>query len=442
MTPNGFIPAYYPPSWLGGWLSPYDTYDVFVLLHLVLGALGVYAFSRVVGARPLSSWLAGLLAFTAAFWIHWSLHLGHLVGLVGVPWALVATHLVVTRPRARHVAFLGAVFGLWWLGGNPQYVYYGTLAMGAYGGTLLVARAAAGRAALVPPALSFVAALALGAALAAPVLLSTASITKTILRTREPPSSTADTHLHGADAIRLLVNEARGNPPDHVKGVSRPRIDHGYAVRRRHICRAGRGRRARVASPAPAPRGGDGGRADAGLHQPPPSRAVPPAGLQLLPRQRPVAGPVAGVLVAARRPRPRRPPRRRAPGQSGPRSDGGRLPHRRRGLVLAPAPGGRGTPHLLRPPGRVHGRGRGGRRGRRPPRPASPSPGHRAARRMHGRRDPLPHPALVSAHRRAHRLPGGPRRHPGQGTGRAPVARQRAPAVAAHAPDARRANGA
>jgi hypothetical protein len=222
VTPNGFISAYYPPSWLGRWLSPYDLYDVFVFLHLVLGALGVYAFSRVVGARPFSSWLAGLLAFTAVFWIHWSLHLGHLVGLVGAPWALAAAHLVVTRPRPRHVAFLAAVFGLWWLGANPQYAYYGTLAMGAYALTLVVGRRIAGVGTLMRPGIAFVAAVAIGGALAAPVLLSSAAITRIIVRTHEPASSTVDTHLHGADAIRILVNEARGNPPDHVKESANP----------------------------------------------------------------------------------------------------------------------------------------------------------------------------------------------------------------------------
>ena len=47
--------------------------NAFVLLHLVIGALGVYAFSRVVGARPLAAWTIGLLALCAGSWLHWSL---------------------------------------------------------------------------------------------------------------------------------------------------------------------------------------------------------------------------------------------------------------------------------------------------------------------------------------------------------------------------------
>ena len=216
-SPNGFIPPYYPPSWLAALLSPFAFYNVFVLLHLVLGALGIYAFARVVGARRLSSWLVGLLAFTAAFWVHWSLHLGHFVGLVGAPWAMAATHLVLTRPRPRNVAALAAVFGLWWLGGNPQYVYYGSLALAGYAAGFLTLRALSRRGALLLPSAALAGGLLLGAALAAPVFLTSLTVTNHITRGREPPSSTTQTHLYRSDAIRVLVNEARGNPPDHVK---------------------------------------------------------------------------------------------------------------------------------------------------------------------------------------------------------------------------------
>jgi hypothetical protein len=216
-SPNGFIPPYYPPSWLAALLNPFDFYNVFVLLHLVLGALGIYAFARVVGARRLSSWLVGLLAFTAAFWVHWSLHLGHFVGLVWAPWALAATHLLLTKPRPRNVAALGVVFGLWWLGGNPQYVYYGSLALAGYAAGFLLLRAASRRDALLLPSVALAGGLLLGVALAAPVFLTSLTVTNHIARGREPPASTEQTHLYRTDAIRVLVNEARGNPPDHVK---------------------------------------------------------------------------------------------------------------------------------------------------------------------------------------------------------------------------------
>jgi hypothetical protein len=216
VMPNAFFASYYPPTWLARWLSAYDFYTVFVFMHLVLGALGVYAFARVAGASRVASWLAGLLVFASAFWVHWSLHPGQLVGVVGTPWAMAAVTLVLRRPSYRRVAALALAFGLWWLGANPQYAYYGTLAMGAYAAALLVRNRVVDGNSLIRPALAAGAGLALGAALAAPSLLPSAAMTSMILRTHEPPAATVDSHLHGADAIRLVVNEARGNPPDHV----------------------------------------------------------------------------------------------------------------------------------------------------------------------------------------------------------------------------------
>ncbi len=113
-------------------MSPFVAYNLFVLFHLVVGALGTYAFSRAVGARRSAAWVAGLLAFTAAFWVHWSLHLVHLGSFVWLPWALAAGHRLVVAPSPRRVAPLAAVFGLWWLGGNPQYVYDGSAVLVVY----------------------------------------------------------------------------------------------------------------------------------------------------------------------------------------------------------------------------------------------------------------------------------------------------------------------
>ena len=55
----------------------------------------------------------------------------------------------VTSFVARHrgpivlvaVVLAAFVFGLWWLGANPQYAYYGTLAMSGYAATVVALRA-------------------------------------------------------------------------------------------------------------------------------------------------------------------------------------------------------------------------------------------------------------------------------------------------------------
>ncbi|MGH9150575.1 MAG: hypothetical protein ACRD0F_09595, partial [Acidimicrobiales bacterium] len=66
------------------------------------------------------------------------------------------------------------------------------------------------------PALALAASLGAGAALAAPTLLPTAATSSSILRDREPPESTTETHLPLGRAILAVVPDATGNPADHV----------------------------------------------------------------------------------------------------------------------------------------------------------------------------------------------------------------------------------
>jgi hypothetical protein len=128
------------------------------------------------------------------------------------------------------VAALGSVFGLWWLGANPQYALFGTLALVAYAAGLLavgprpggesrqgpgrVGAASQGRGASV---VALGAGLAIGAALAAPSLLPAADYGGRILRGREPVSSTASSHLPPWHLARLVVADAAGDP---VGGVT------------------------------------------------------------------------------------------------------------------------------------------------------------------------------------------------------------------------------
>lgn len=213
VTPNGFVNVYYPPTWLAAVFAPMDAYNLYVLLHLVIGALGIFVFARKLGARPMAAWVGGLLTFCAAFWIHWSTHLVHLAGMVWMPWALVATTALLERPTRRRVVALAAVFGLWWLGANPQYAYYGSIAMAVYAAVLLVARRLRDGGTLVRPALAFAAGLGLGALVAMPVLLPTATRASQIER---DPEALSTGHVPKQQAIRTLVPDAYGSPKDDV----------------------------------------------------------------------------------------------------------------------------------------------------------------------------------------------------------------------------------
>ena len=215
VTPNGFVSVWYPPFWLPRWLRAFDAYDAFVVGHLAFGAIGVYAFTRCLGAGRAAAWLAGAMALVGGMWVHWSLHLLHLVAMVWLPWGLAATHRLVERPSAGRTAALAVALGLWWLGANPQYAYYGSLTIGVYALARVVQRRAWSAIAW------FGVGVVLGALLAAPVLLPSAGVGDEILRGREPVRATAGNHLPFHELARVVVPDATGNTADGVKWRSR-----------------------------------------------------------------------------------------------------------------------------------------------------------------------------------------------------------------------------
>lgn len=215
VSPNGYVAPWYPGFWLAGVLDPADAYGAFVALHLVIGALGVYVLARALGARPLAAFLAGLLAPASGFWLHWSLHLVHLAGVVWAPWALAAALRVLERPEPGRAGALAAVLGLWWLGANPQFALFGGIVLALWCVVGLARGGAAGLGGRRATAAAWLGAGALcGALLAAPTLLPEVAPTVRIVREREPAAATVRTHLPLRHAVRALVPDATGNPTD------------------------------------------------------------------------------------------------------------------------------------------------------------------------------------------------------------------------------------
>lgn len=214
MSPNGYFATHYPAALLLRWFDALDVYNIFVALHLVVGALGCYALGRRLGAPPVAAWLGGTLALSAAIWVHWSLHLGHIVGMVWLPVVVAATHRAVYRPSPASTAAVGVSFGLWWLGGNPQFCYYGTLVVATTAALFVAGRwRGTRRVASIGPALfSLGGGLVLGVLLAAPTLLPTARVSDDVIRNREPVESMSTTHLRSPELAEFLVADIGGSP--------------------------------------------------------------------------------------------------------------------------------------------------------------------------------------------------------------------------------------
>lgn len=217
VTPSGFVSPYYPGFWLLGVMSTFDAYDVFVLVHLVIAAAGIRWWCRELGVRQGTAFVMGLAALGSGLWVHWSLHLVHLVGMVWTPSALAACHRLLSRPTPVAVAVFAAVFGVWWLGANPQYAYYGTLVVLTYGVALLLRRWSQERVLPLRASGAWAASLVLGGGIAAAVLVPTASASADVLRSGEPEASLVASHLAAGSLMRALVPDAVGNAVDQVQ---------------------------------------------------------------------------------------------------------------------------------------------------------------------------------------------------------------------------------
>ena len=122
--------------------------------------------------------------------------------------------------------------GLWLLGGSPQYLYYGGLALLGWVVTLLAGRRLRGGKPILWPAVAFGSAMVLGVLLAAPVLLPTLATSGRVVRSRESEAPT--NHIPRREAIRAVVPDATGNAADYVffvqDGCVRlTRLEGGYA---------------------------------------------------------------------------------------------------------------------------------------------------------------------------------------------------------------------
>lgn len=211
LEPNGNVSPYYPPMWFVRWLHPFDAYNAFVWFHLVLGAMGAYAFGRRLGASAVPAIVAGAAAMTAGIWIHLSTHLVHLASMTWVGLALAAAHGAATAPARRGpwVAALAGTIAMTALAAGTQFTYFVILSVGGYATVLACVagtnwRGRARGVGLVGGGI------VLGLALAAPLLLPGIAARAEVLRDTEPVESMAKTHLPAADLMRLLVPDWRG----------------------------------------------------------------------------------------------------------------------------------------------------------------------------------------------------------------------------------------
>jgi hypothetical protein len=195
---SGTLPVLNPYIWggaplLGGWnagalypltllfavLSPTSAWALNVMAVYWVAGLGLYAFLRTVGLRPLPSFLgAGTFAFGGAMQLQ-LVHLGLVAGMSWIPLILLSlVHLA--RPterdgRARWIAVLGAAGGMCVLAGEPRAIDTALIVAIVYALWLCTRRSTAIRAFLVATAVGVAVAILVGAVQWLPGTMAVAS---------------------------------------------------------------------------------------------------------------------------------------------------------------------------------------------------------------------------------------------------------------------------
>ncbi len=138
MLAEGEIGALYPPNWIIClFFSPEMGVSLSILLHYLLGGLGLYLYTRSLGLSKGASCLGGIVWTAGGFNVA---HLNH-VGIISVtawlPWTfLLSRSLLKDARNARRewltMGALGLVVGLKFLAGHPQMAMLGSMALFFY----------------------------------------------------------------------------------------------------------------------------------------------------------------------------------------------------------------------------------------------------------------------------------------------------------------------
>ncbi len=110
----------YPVTWLVLLLPWGAAYTGFVLVHLVIAAVGTFRLALRLGAGRAGAWTAAL-AFVLSGPVQSALNLWHhFSGIAWMPWVLLATDTLVRRPGARSCLALAGALALQVLAGSAD----------------------------------------------------------------------------------------------------------------------------------------------------------------------------------------------------------------------------------------------------------------------------------------------------------------------------------
>jgi hypothetical protein len=201
----------YPVAWLSLALPLPVAYTVFVLVHLLVAAVGAARVARAIGAGRIGAPLAAL-AFVLGGPLQSALNLWHhFAACAWMPWVLLAVDRVVRRPSVRGTLVLAVVAALQGLAGSADVcVMTGALAVGW---TVFRLRERRRRPRLLRAVGGLAASVTLATALTAGLWLPAADVVSRSARRALPEDIRAAWSVPAPGLLRLLVPLDPGRVP-------------------------------------------------------------------------------------------------------------------------------------------------------------------------------------------------------------------------------------
>lgn len=125
--------ALFYPTTLGlAWLSPGSAFDAHILVHILIGALGMYVLVRVWGGGSLGGVVAAAAFCGGSVLTVWRLY-GNLTSVAGwLPWLLVCFEMSLRRRAPAWIGAGGVVLGLIFTANFVQWALYDLFLLALY----------------------------------------------------------------------------------------------------------------------------------------------------------------------------------------------------------------------------------------------------------------------------------------------------------------------
>ncbi len=205
------VGAAYPPNvLLYGLLPPVAAQNWSVLLPFLVAGVSLYLFCRELGCDAAGSLLAGMAFSLSGFFVCHVKHMNMVAAACWVPLILLCLERGRKRASPAWLLAAGGLFGLQILAGHPQISYYTAAAMAVY---FAAGALRQGRGTLKQLGPWFLAAMTLGAGLAAVQILPTAELASLSRRAGGIDLASASQFpYHLPDLLTFLVPYVNGDP--------------------------------------------------------------------------------------------------------------------------------------------------------------------------------------------------------------------------------------